>query len=130
MWGDFSVYGSWEPLDSLKILPRDVGTFSTIGKPLPRNFQKCVFCIFPENRRRPSFIIPRSRHLAFFGGGWTPPDFSGMSNYVDSLPAKNFLIQESQVFKFSVGKSKKTTQYGKCQIWCFWCAYSIISLKN
>ena len=34
----FSLYGSWEPLDSLKILPRDVRTFSTIGRPHSENF--------------------------------------------------------------------------------------------
>ena len=35
-----SVYGSWEPLDSLEILPRGVGTFRPPGKPLPRIFKK------------------------------------------------------------------------------------------
>ena len=34
----FFVYGSWEPLDSVKILSRGVGTFSTPGEPVGTTF--------------------------------------------------------------------------------------------
>ena len=41
---DFFLYGSWEPLDMRKILVQALGTFSTPGQPIPRNFQKsCLF---------------------------------------------------------------------------------------
>ena len=39
----FLLYGSWEPLNSLKILPRGVASFSTLGKPHPRIFEKSIF---------------------------------------------------------------------------------------
>ena len=39
----FLLYGSWEALDSSKILPRGPPTFSTPGQPIPRLFQKSKF---------------------------------------------------------------------------------------
>ena len=68
----FSLYGSWEPLDTQKILPRGVGTFSTPGQAIPRIFQKTTFYIFsktvdPQNVR--SSISPYSR---VWGGGTHP----------------------------------------------------------
>ena len=51
----FLVYGSWEPLDSLKILSRGVGTFSTPGKAIPRILKNQHFCVFfPRN---PIFVV-------------------------------------------------------------------------
>ena len=60
----FFVYGSWEPLDSLKILPRGVGTFSPIGQAIPRISKKrhCIYFpkpVDPQNFR--SSISPNSR---------------------------------------------------------------------
>ena len=43
MFFDFVVYGSWGPLDSLKILSRGVGTFSTPGEAIPMIFEKSIF---------------------------------------------------------------------------------------
>ena len=34
----FFVYGSWEPLDAQKILPRGAVTFPPIGQAIPRIF--------------------------------------------------------------------------------------------
>ena len=34
----FALYGTWEALVARKILPRDVGTISTSGKPDSENF--------------------------------------------------------------------------------------------
>ena len=39
----FSIYGRYGSLDSLKRLSRDVGTFSTPGKPHSENFLKSTF---------------------------------------------------------------------------------------
>ena len=39
----FFLYGSWETLDSLRILPRGAPTFSTPGKAIPRLFEKSTF---------------------------------------------------------------------------------------
>ena len=41
----FLLYGSWEALDSSKILPRGTPTFSTPGKAIPRLFEKSIFWI-------------------------------------------------------------------------------------
>ena len=43
MFFDFFVYGSWEPLGSVKILARSVATFSTPGEAIPRIFEKSTF---------------------------------------------------------------------------------------
>ena len=40
---DFALYGSWEALDSLKILPQGPPTFSTPGQAIPRLFEKSTF---------------------------------------------------------------------------------------
>ena len=40
---DFLLYGSWEALDSSKILPRGTPTISTPGEAIPRLFQKSKF---------------------------------------------------------------------------------------
>ena len=47
---DFSIYGRCGPgaLDSLNILSRDVGTYSTPGKAIPRTFEKSIFWASPE----------------------------------------------------------------------------------
>ena len=42
---DFSLYGSWEALDSLKTLPRGTPTFSTPGEAIPRLFEKSIFLV-------------------------------------------------------------------------------------
>ena len=40
---DFAIYGRRGPLDSLKMVSRGVGTYSTPGKAIPRIFQKSTF---------------------------------------------------------------------------------------
>ena len=39
----FLLYGSWEALDSSKILPRGTPTISTPGEAIPRLFEKSIF---------------------------------------------------------------------------------------
>ena len=63
----FFVYGSWEPLDTQKILPRGVGTFSPIGKAIPRTSQKSAFYIFVQYRLRPKIFAAQSRQIAELG---------------------------------------------------------------
>ena len=41
-FSDFVIYGRWGPLDSLKIVSRDVGTFSTPGQTIARIFEKSI----------------------------------------------------------------------------------------
>ena len=53
---DFFIYGSWEPLDSIKILPRDVPKVSTIGRP---HSEICS----PPTFVRP--IFPQNTHISF-----------------------------------------------------------------
>ena len=65
---DFVLYGSWEALDSLNILPRGAPTFSTPGKAIPRLFEKSicwtpkqhvvVVCLFYLCFSRPFLIGP------------------------------------------------------------------------
>ena len=62
------VYGSWEPLDTQKILPRGVGAFSPIGKAIPRIFPKSTFYIFFQYRLRPKIFAAQSRQIAEFWG--------------------------------------------------------------
>ena len=52
------VYGSWGPLDRLKILPRSVGTFRPPGKPLPRTFQKSIFVVYFVLSKKPKKSKP------------------------------------------------------------------------
>ena len=40
---DFSLYGSWEALDSVKTLSQGAQTFSTRGKPILRIFKNQYF---------------------------------------------------------------------------------------
>ena len=95
------------------------------------DFMPSIFSNIPQNRRWPIFIIARSRHLAFFRGVGPPPDFSGMSNYVDSLPPNFLLIQEIKFLNFPSEKVRKQPNMEIYQICvCVWCAYSIISSKK
>ena len=50
---DFLLYGSWEALDSSKILPRGTPTFSTPGEAIPRLFEKLIF----ERPKRQFFFV-------------------------------------------------------------------------
>ena len=59
----FFVYGSWEALDSLKILPRGVGTFRPPGKPLPRTFQKSLFVVYFLKKM---LYFPKTQKVAVF----------------------------------------------------------------
>ena len=43
IFGFFAPDGRWEDGDSLKILSRGVGTFSTPGEAIPRIFEKSIF---------------------------------------------------------------------------------------
>ena len=44
---DFSLYGSWEPLDMCKSMPQGPLSFSTPGKPISENF--ICFTFFTHN---------------------------------------------------------------------------------
>ena len=61
----FLLYGSWEALDSSKILPQGPPTISTPGQPIPRLFQKSKF-VGPIVHQIPTPKKPeswsRSRH--------------------------------------------------------------------
>ena len=89
----------------------EYGPKRTHGDPIhPQNSRFHALYIFQypqKNRRRPIFIIARSRHLAFFGGVGTPPDFSGMSNYVDSLPTYFFWFRKVKFLNFPSEKVRK-----------------------
>ena len=91
------------------------------GDPIQARFYKFhAFYIFQypaKNRRRPIFIIARSRHLAFFRGVGTPPDFSGMSNYVDSLPPIFFCFRK---VKFLICPSEKVRKRPNMEIYQIW----------
>ncbi len=63
-FGFLLLYGSWGPLDSLKILPRGTPMFSTPGNAIPRLFEK------------PTILAPCQvvLYMLFFGASfcWTP----------------------------------------------------------
>ena len=101
---DFLVYGSWEPLDTQKILPRGVGTFSPIGKAIPRIFQKSTFYIFIEYRLRPKIFAAQSRQIAELGRPAYTPKRAERPIYWKDLPHFFKQIRESRVIAFSVGK--------------------------
>ena len=107
----FSVYGSWEPLDTQKILPRGVGTFSTIGQALPKIFAKkqCLLSIF-QYRRRHKMFAALSRQIADFQGPAYIPKRAERPTYWKVLPPFFERIQESRVIAFSVGKRRKTPE--------------------
>ena len=73
MFLDFLIYGRCGALDSLKILSRDVGTYSTPGKAIPRIFEKSIFWASPEVPRGvpggvPPGILANSSGIGHFNG--------------------------------------------------------------
>ena len=103
-----SVYGSWEPLDTQKILPRGVGTFSPIGKATPRIFPKMAFYIFVQYRLRPKISAAQSRQIAELGRPAYTPKRAERPTYWNGWPRFFERIRESRVIAFSVGKRRKT----------------------
>ena len=100
----FLLYGSWEPLDSLRILPQGVLTFSTPGRAIPRIFQKSTFYMFSENRRRPIFVVAQSRHIAEFEGTSHISKRRERPTYWKGLPRFVQRIRESRVMPRTVEK--------------------------
>ena len=92
---DFCLYGSQEPLNTLKILPQHTPTFSTIENAIPKIFQKSTFvCIFPPEAQFPppthfhrTSISPSTVFLIF----GTPLDISATPYNVDILSSDTFL---------------------------------------
>ena len=104
----FPVYGTWEPLDTQKILPRGVGTFSPIGKAIHRIFQKSTFYIFVQYRLRPKNFAAQSRQIAELERPAYTPKRAERPTYWNGWPRFFERIRESQVIAFSVGKRRKT----------------------
>ena len=66
---NFALYGSWEAVHSLKILSRDVGTFSTIGSFILRTF---IFWLFRPFSNLPTFSQLRSKKWPCHGSMLKP----------------------------------------------------------
>ena len=101
-----------EPVAPLCLSMGPNGPTATRFTPKTIDFMPSIFSNIPQKSSLAHFHYSSISPSSLLQGVGTPPDFSGMSNYVDSLPPNLFMIQESQVFEFSVWKNEKTTQYG------------------
>ena len=89
----FAPDGRWEAGDSLKILSRGAGTFSTPGEPIPGFLRNRHFCIFwPDRFRRTArFDMGRSPQIQSLENSGPPLELCSMALYMDIFWKLNLL---------------------------------------